>query len=117
MPAGMGMRSQSCLMQYWAYVAVPVVLPQSASGSTQCWQWMYSPARQREHFPQYPCGKCSLCLAGEYIHCQHCVDPLALCGSTTGTATYAQYCIKQDWLLIPIPAGMSYDDASMACCG
>lgn len=67
--------------------------------------------------PQYPCGKCSLCLAGEYIHCQHCVDPLVLCGSQTGTATYAHYCIKQDWLLIPIPDAMSYDHASMACCG
>ena len=67
--------------------------------------------------PQYPCGKCSLCLAGEYIHCQHCVDPLDLCGSQSGNATYAQYCIKQDWLLIPIPANMSYDHASMACCG
>ena len=67
--------------------------------------------------PHYPCGKCSFCLAGEYIHCQHYVDPLILCGSQTGTATYAQYCIKQDWLLIPIPANMSYDHASMACCG
>jgi L-iditol 2-dehydrogenase len=67
--------------------------------------------------PQYPCGKCSLCLAGDYIHCQQCVDPLMLCGSETGTATYAQYCIKQDWLLLPIPDGMSYDHASMACCG
>ena len=67
--------------------------------------------------PQYPCGKCSLCLAGEYIHCQNCVDPLVICGSQTGTATYAQYCIKQDWLLIPIPDAVSYDHASMACCG
>jgi len=67
--------------------------------------------------PQYPCGKCSLCYAGDYIHCENNANPLALCGSETGAATYAQYCIKQDWLLLPIPDGVSYDHAAMACCG
>ena len=67
--------------------------------------------------PQYPCGKCELCADGDYIHCEHNVDPHAICGSETGTATYAQYCIKQDWLLLPIPDDISYDHASMACCG
>ena len=67
--------------------------------------------------PQYPCGKCSLCLAGEYIHCQRCVDPMKITGSEYGTATYAQYILKQDWLLIPIPDAVSYDHAAMACCG
>lgn len=67
--------------------------------------------------PQYPCGKCDLCLRGDYIHCEHNVNPLQICGSQTGTATYAQYVIKQDWLLIPIPEDMSYEHASMACCG
>ncbi len=67
--------------------------------------------------PQYPCGKCDLCVTGDYIHCEHCVDPLAACGSQTGVATYAQYCIKPDWLLLPIPEGMSYEHAAMTCCG
>ncbi|MDR3707333.1 MAG: zinc-binding dehydrogenase [Capsulimonadaceae bacterium] len=67
--------------------------------------------------PQYPCGVCALCQEGDYIHCEHCVDPKAVCGSETGTATYAEYCIKQDWLLLPIPDDISYDHASMACCG
>jgi L-iditol 2-dehydrogenase len=67
--------------------------------------------------PQYPCGQCELCYAGDYIHCEHGVDPLAACGSQTGTATYAQYMIKQDWLLLPIPEDMTTDRASMACCG
>ena len=67
--------------------------------------------------PQSPCGKCRLCLMGEYIHCEHTVDPLAICNSETGNATYAQYAIKQDWLLLPIPEEMSYAHASMACCG
>ena len=67
--------------------------------------------------PSYPCGKCALCEAGEYIHCQHNVEPLETCGSEAGTATYAQYLLKQDWLLLPIPDDMSYEHASMACCG
>ena len=67
--------------------------------------------------PQYPCGKCELCLAGDYIHCEHGVDPLACCGSPTGTATYAQYCIKEDWLLLPIPEDISTEHGAMACCG
>ena len=67
--------------------------------------------------PQSPCGKCPLCLAGDYIHCQVRTDPLAICHCQAGKATYAQYTIKVDWLLLPIPDGMSYEHASMACCG
>lgn len=67
--------------------------------------------------PQYPCGKCALCEAGNYIHCQHCHDVLAETGNTTGTATYAQYLLKNDWLLTPIPDGISYEHAGMAVCG
>ncbi|MBT5873465.1 MAG: zinc-binding dehydrogenase [Candidatus Latescibacteria bacterium] len=67
--------------------------------------------------PQYPCGKCALCLDGEYIHCQNVVDVHAATGNTTGTHTYAEYLIKQDWLVIPIPEDISYDHGAMACCG
>lgn len=67
--------------------------------------------------PQYACGKCRFCLSGEHIHCQHQIDPYAVCNSKTGRATYAQFCIKQDWLLVPIPKDISYDHAGMACCG
>lgn len=67
--------------------------------------------------PQYPCGKCSLCLAGEYIHCRNTLNVEEVTGNTTGTNTYAQYVVKQDWLLIPIPDDISYEHASMACCG
>ena len=31
-------------------------------------------------------------------------------------ATYAQMLIKNDWQLLPIPDGMSYEHAAMACC-
>ena len=67
--------------------------------------------------PQYPCGICDLCKNGDYIHCENVVDPYKICSCNTGKATYSQYIIKQDWLLIPIPDSMSYDEASMACCG
>jgi L-iditol 2-dehydrogenase len=67
--------------------------------------------------PLYPCGRCPLCLSGEYIHCRHPVDVGAVTGSSTGTATYAGYLLKQDWLLVPIPEGMSDEHGSMACCG
>ena len=67
--------------------------------------------------PQYPCGKCPLCLAGEYIHCRHTQNVQEVTGNVAGTATYAQYVVKQDWLLVPISDDISYEHASMACCG
>ncbi len=67
--------------------------------------------------PQNPCGVCPLCLAGEYIHCQDVADFAAIHGSRDGSATMAQYLLKQSHQLVPIPDGMSYDHASMACCG
>ena len=67
--------------------------------------------------PGFWCGRCRYCLSGEYIHCQNPVDPHAACGTEAGAAAYAEFCLKQDWLLLPIPEEMSYDHASMACCG
>jgi len=67
--------------------------------------------------PQDACGRCPLCLSGDYIHCQSPVNVLKATGNAAGTATYAQYLIKADWQLVPIPDGVSYDHAGMACCG
>ena len=67
--------------------------------------------------PQYPCGECDLCLAGEYIHCENNHDFDAFTGSDAGRATMAQYLLKPDWLLPRIPDGVSYEHASLACCG
>lgn len=67
--------------------------------------------------PHFGCGLCALCQAGDHIHCENLIDPHAVNQSETGRATYAQYCIKQDWLLLPIPDHLPYDYASMACCG
>ncbi len=67
--------------------------------------------------PQYPCGKCALCLRGEYIHCENTVDVHEITGSQAGTNTFAQYLLKQDWLLVPIPDDVSIEHGAMACCG
>ncbi len=67
--------------------------------------------------PVNACASCALCLAGEYIHCQDTIDFAALHGTRDGSATYAQYLLKADWQLVPVPDDISDDHASMACCG
>ena len=67
--------------------------------------------------PQYPCGHCELCLQGDFIHCENTTDPLKNSGIEYGTGAFAEYIIKPDWLLLPIPDDISYDEAAMACCG
>jgi len=67
--------------------------------------------------PLFPCGTCPLCLAGDYIHCERHIDVAAFTGSPEGYETYAEYVLKPDWLCVPIPEGVSYRHAGMACCG
>ena len=67
--------------------------------------------------PHYPCGKCYLCLAGEYAHCQNDHKAPNIPEQTGVTTTFAQYILKQDWQLVPIPEDLSYHHAAMACCG
>ncbi len=67
--------------------------------------------------PGAPCGKCALCIAGEYIHCQNWYDHHEFTGLPHEGDTHVQYLLKQDWLLVPIPDGISYEQASLACCG
>jgi len=66
--------------------------------------------------PHLPCGKCPLCVSGEYIHCQNAYNFEAFIGSREGSATMAQYLLKPSWLLPQIPDGVSYEKASLACC-
>ena len=67
--------------------------------------------------PLEACGKCPLCLIGDYIYCENGPDFAQVHGTAEGSATMVQYLLKQDWMLVPIPEGMSYEKASLACCG
>lgn len=64
----------------------------------------------------YPCGTCALCVAGDYIHCEHTYDFAAVMGTAEGSARWAQYAVCPSWLLPAIPDGVSYERASLACC-
>ncbi len=66
--------------------------------------------------PQYPCGKCALCVAGDYIHCEHTYDFDTFTGGPEGKATYAQYLLKPAFLLPRIPDDVSYERAALALC-
>jgi len=66
--------------------------------------------------PQLPCGKCPLCVSGDYIHCENNYDYREFTGTTGDNATMAQYVLKPSWLLPRIPDGVSYEHASLACC-
>jgi L-iditol 2-dehydrogenase len=66
--------------------------------------------------PQYGCGICRYCTSGEHIYCQNQRDVLGETGSTYGTSTFAEFIIKPDWLLLPVPADISLRHAAMACC-
>jgi threonine dehydrogenase-like Zn-dependent dehydrogenase len=67
--------------------------------------------------PRYGCGICWLCTAGDHIHCPDQRDVLQETGSVYGTATYAQYVLKPDWLLLPVPDDVSLPHAALTCCG
>ncbi len=67
--------------------------------------------------PQYPCGQCPLCIAGDYIHCETRIDMSDVSQCVLPMVTMAQYTLRQASLLTPIPEGMSIDHASMALCG
>ena len=66
--------------------------------------------------PGYPCGRCPLCIAGEYAYCEKKYDFAKFIGTLEGSATMTQYLLKPSWLLTPIPDAVSYEHASLAIC-
>lgn len=66
--------------------------------------------------PQAPCGKCETCMQGDFIHCRSPRDYKQITGSSYGNGTMAQFVLKAEDYLIPIPDDMSYDHAAMGCC-
>ena len=67
--------------------------------------------------PQYPCGKCALCLAGDSIYCEHNFDFEEVTGAKNGQGTFAQYTLAPNWRLPAIPEGVTYEHATMAIDG
>ncbi|MFB3879738.1 MAG: zinc-binding dehydrogenase [Armatimonadota bacterium] len=66
--------------------------------------------------PLYSCGRCALCVSGDFIHCQQVPNFAEFTGSRHGSASMAQYTVKPPHLLPLIPEGVSYEMASLACC-
>lgn len=67
--------------------------------------------------PQYACGRCSLCMAGDYIYCENEYNFEAIWGTRNGMGTFAQYALKPAWLLMKIPDDVTYEKATMAIDG
>ena len=67
--------------------------------------------------PRYPCGKCALCMAGDYLYCENDYDFETFAGNLNGRGTFAQYSLTPDWLLPAIPDDVSYEHATMAIDG
>ncbi|MEM7034823.1 MAG: zinc-binding dehydrogenase [Chloroflexota bacterium] len=67
--------------------------------------------------PQYPCGKCALCMAGDYVYCEANYNFKDFNGSLSGSGTFAHYTLKPSWLLPKIPDDVSYAYATMAIDG
>jgi L-iditol 2-dehydrogenase len=65
--------------------------------------------------PLYGCGSCRWCVGGDYLNCVR--DSTQLFAGMEGTAAMASHMLKPERLLVPIPDGISYEHASMACCG
>lgn len=66
--------------------------------------------------PNYGCGRCALCQAGDHIYCPAQRDVERETGQRYATATYAEFLLKPDWLLLKVPDGLSLRLASLACC-
>ena len=66
--------------------------------------------------PGFACGHCQFCARGEHIFCLEQRDVLRESGSEAGAGTYAQYLVKPDYLLLPIPDDISSEHAAAAVC-
>jgi L-iditol 2-dehydrogenase len=67
--------------------------------------------------PQFACGKCEMCLGGDYIYCENDLDYQKVFGTLDGSGTFGNYVLKPDWLLPLIPDGVSYEHATLAIDG
>ena len=67
--------------------------------------------------PGRPSGNCDSCRKGYYIHCENQSPASKYTDEKVEGDTHVQYLQKEDWLLAPIPDGVSYELGALACCG
>jgi len=107
--------------EYKAYIAgrkLPVMGHEGAGEVIEVAE--HSPAKIGDRvviLPQYPCGRCALCMSGDYIYCEDTHDFREFNGSLSGKGTFAHYSLKPGWLLPKIPDDVSYAKATMAIDG
>lgn len=72
------------------------------------------------------CGVCEYCQSGDVLFCQKNVDKIQdvikfdegnSAQEENLSGTWAQYMLREDWMLTPIPEEVSTDHGSMMCCG
>ena len=66
--------------------------------------------------PKLSCGRCDLCIAGDYIYCENDYNYQAFTRNEDGNGTMAQYILKPARLLSQKPQDISFDHASLALC-
>ncbi len=67
--------------------------------------------------PLAGCGQCPLCRSGDYIYCDQAFALSGFASPREGMDTMAEYILKPAWLLPRIPDDVSYEAASLTCCG
>lgn len=65
--------------------------------------------------PGMPCGVCSLCSSGDYIHCEG-KSNFSEFVDVVESDTHVQYLLKPSWLLAPMPDDVSFEKGGLACC-
>jgi len=67
--------------------------------------------------PQFPCGKCDLCMAGDDVYCENNFNFEEIIGTKNGLGTFAQYTLAPSRRLLPIPEDVTYEHATLAIDG
>ncbi len=65
--------------------------------------------------PYCACGRCTPCRAGNYAFCTGSDDARRRANRSVHGASFAQYLLKPDWLLLPVPDAVPFVHASLAC--
>jgi L-iditol 2-dehydrogenase len=65
--------------------------------------------------PYCACGRCYACRIGNHAFCNGTPDARRRASRSAHGASFAQYLLKPDWLLLPVPDGIPFAHAALAC--